>query len=101
MMRPDTGSRWNVSGSSIATVATGPMPGSTPTSVPTKQPTSAKPRFAGVRATAKPSPRLERKSISPLWPHRDRQADAPDEDRQRQNDERDRGRGHLQRPALA
>ena len=42
MIRPDTGSRWKVSGSSIAMVAIGPMPGSTPISVPISAPASAK-----------------------------------------------------------
>src|SRR5688572_29337394 len=96
IIKPDTGSRWKVSGNSIATVATGPMPGSTPTSVPTRQPTSAKPRFAGVSATAKPSPRLVKKSpISPIRPHLDGQADTPDENRKGQQDKKDRCRGHL------
>ena len=58
MIRPDTGSRWKVSGSSIAMVAIGPMPGSTPISVPISAPISAKPRLAGVSATAKPVARL-------------------------------------------
>src|SRR5258705_524917 len=64
MIRPDTGSRWNVSGSSIAMVAIGPMPGRTPISVPMSAPTSANPRFAGVSATANPVARLLRSSIA-------------------------------------
>ena len=58
MIRPDTGSRWKVSGNSIAMVAIGPMPGSTPISVPISAPRSAKPRLAGVSATPKPVARL-------------------------------------------
>src|SRR3954464_4959196 len=48
------GSTWEVSGSSIATVSAGPMPGSTPTAVPTMQPTKAHSRLIGVPAVAKP-----------------------------------------------
>ena len=64
MIRPDTGSRWKVSGNSIAMVAIGPMPGSTPISVPISAPTSAKPRFAGVIATPKPVARWSSSSIT-------------------------------------
>src|SRR4051794_28238482 len=82
MIRPDTGSRWKVSGNSMAMVAIGPMPGSTPISVPTSAPVSAKPRFASVRATEKPVARLP--SICsmrlPVRPDRDRQPEAEDED---------------------
>jgi hypothetical protein len=39
MIMAVAGCRLNVSGSSIATVATGPIPGSTPISVPRKTPT--------------------------------------------------------------
>jgi hypothetical protein len=38
MMSAETGGSTNVSGSSIAIVASGPMPGSTPISVPRKTP---------------------------------------------------------------
>src|SRR6476659_8943558 len=48
------GSTCAVSGSSIATVSAGPMPGSTPTAVPTMQPTKAHSRLMGVAAVAKP-----------------------------------------------
>jgi hypothetical protein len=41
MISAAVGGRWKVIGSSMAMVATGPMPGSTPISVPTMQPTSA------------------------------------------------------------
>jgi hypothetical protein len=43
MMSAPTGGRPNVIGNSMATVATVPMPGSTPTSVPTKAPSRQKP----------------------------------------------------------
>jgi hypothetical protein len=39
MISAVTGSKLNVIGSSIATVAVGPMPGSTPTAVPSSTPT--------------------------------------------------------------
>ena len=51
-------------GSSIAMVAIGPMPGSTPISVPTMAPMKAKPRLAGVSATPKPIARLSKNSIA-------------------------------------
>ena len=43
-----------VVGSSIAMVATGPMPGSTPMSVPSMHPKNAYMRLTGVKATPKP-----------------------------------------------
>ena len=39
MMSAETGGSTKVAGSSIAMVAIGPMPGSTPISVPRRQPT--------------------------------------------------------------
>src|SRR5215470_38558 len=92
MIRPDTGSRWKVSGNSIAMVAIGPMPGRTPIKVPIRAPASAKPRFAGVSATPKPVARLLRSSIVlPFRPDRDREPRAEDEDRPRQHDQAKRG----------
>jgi hypothetical protein len=41
MISADTGGSAYVAGSSIAMVATGPMPGSTPISVPSRQPMKA------------------------------------------------------------
>ena len=41
MISEAVGGRWKVIGSSMAMVATGPMPGSTPISVPSMQPSSA------------------------------------------------------------
>src|SRR4029079_18319082 len=82
MIRPDTGSRWKVSGSSMAMVAIGPMPGSTPISVPISAPVSAKPRLGRVKATEKPVARLPSTFSMrlPLRPDRDRQPEAEDED---------------------
>src|SRR3982750_2202330 len=62
MISAPTGGRPNVIGSSIATVAMVPMPGSTPTSVPTSAPIRQSSRLTGVKATPKPSARLEKSS---------------------------------------
>src|SRR6267154_3223787 len=62
MMRAPTGGRPKVIGSSIATVAMVPMPGSTPTSVPTSAPIRHSSRLIGDRATPKPRARLEKSS---------------------------------------
>src|ERR1700761_6660746 len=65
MISAAVGGRWKVIGSSIAIVATGPMPGSTPIRGPTMQPIRAYSRFWKDRATLKPSVRLWSMSISP------------------------------------
>src|SRR5215468_797291 len=62
MIRAPTGGRPKVIGSSIATVAMVPMPGSTPTSVPTSAPIRHSMRLMGVNATPKPRARLENRS---------------------------------------
>jgi hypothetical protein len=54
MMTALVGFIWKVSGSSMAMVAGGPSPGSTPTTVPRKQPAKHQKRFTGVSATANP-----------------------------------------------
>src|ERR1700732_4954909 len=67
MISAPTGGKPKVMGSSIATVAMVPIPGSTPTSVPTSAPIRHSRRLIGVRATLKPRPRLEKSStIAPL-----------------------------------
>src|SRR6185436_7861254 len=58
------GDRLKVTGRSIAIVATGPMPGSTPISVPSRTPIRQYSRLIGVRATPKPSARLLKRLIS-------------------------------------
>src|SRR6476620_437956 len=63
MMRAETGGSAYVAGSSMAMVATGPMPGSTPISVPSRQPMKQYSRLIGVKATPKPRERLEIRSI--------------------------------------
>src|SRR3569832_1995483 len=66
MISADTGGSAYVAGSSIAMVATGPMPGSTPISVPSTQPMKAYSRFSGVTATPKPIARLWKRSMACL-----------------------------------
>src|SRR5215475_9159261 len=62
MMSAPVGSTLKVSGNSMAMVAIGPMPGSTPIKVPTRHPMKASTRLTGDNAVAKPSPRLPIKS---------------------------------------
>src|SRR5581483_9605448 len=62
MISAPTGGSPNVMGSSMATVATVPIPGSTPTSVPTSAPNRQKARLCRLVATEKPSTRLCRSS---------------------------------------
>src|ERR1700758_865912 len=62
MIRAPTGGSPKVIGSSIATVAMVPMPGSTPTSVPTSAPIRQSMRLTGLTATPKPSARLWKSS---------------------------------------
>src|SRR6478735_8126690 len=63
MISADTGGSAYVAGSSIAMVATGPMPGSTPIRVPSTQPMKQYSRLTGVTATPKPVMRLEMRSM--------------------------------------
>src|SRR5436190_13714438 len=66
MISAPTGGRPKVIGSSIATVAMVPMPGSTPTSVPTSAPIKHSPKLIGENATPKPRARLLiRSTITP------------------------------------
>src|SRR3569623_3826881 len=88
MISAPTGASEKVIGSSIATVATMPMPGSTPTSVPTSAPRRQKPILDGCAATVKPSARLWKRSniVSPRSEHegrpqRERQFENPGEQR--------------------
>src|SRR5512145_2837472 len=64
MMSAPVGSTFRVSGISIAIVAMGPTPGSTPISVPTRQPTKPRKRLVGESAVAKPRARLLKSSMS-------------------------------------
>ena len=60
MISAPTGGSPNVIGSSMAIVATEPMPGSTPISVPTSAPIRQNIMLIGEAATPKPSQRLAR-----------------------------------------
>src|SRR5206468_12868473 len=62
MISAPTGGRPKVIGNSIATVAIVPIPGNTPTSVPTRAPIRYSSRLIGVKATPKPSARVEKSS---------------------------------------
>src|SRR5450759_2286471 len=63
MISAGVGGRLKVIGSSIAMVATGPIPGNTPISVPRKQPTKQYHKFCKVNATEKPKSRLCKSSM--------------------------------------
>jgi hypothetical protein len=58
MISAPTGATLKVIGNSIAMVASGPMPGSTPIRVPTETPIVQYSRFCQVRATPKPKMRF-------------------------------------------
>ena len=62
MISADAGGSPKVNGSSIATVVSGEMPGSTPTSVPIITPAKQNSRFCQVAAVARPSARLSSSS---------------------------------------
>src|SRR5581483_7651006 len=99
MMIAPAGFMWKVSGSSIATVAGGPSPGSTPTTVPRNTPTKHQSRLTGSSATPKPWARPER--ISTLEPQQARGQRHAERHREHQVEPRgardgDRG-GDLQR----
>src|SRR6266478_2939402 len=76
MISAPTGGRPKVIGNSMAIVAKGPMPGSTPIKVPTSAPIRHSPRLVGVTATPKPNQRFAMMSMMrPLepWPKLQRQ----------------------------
>src|SRR6185369_5347031 len=95
MIRADTGCRLNVIGSSIAMVATGPMPGSTPISVPSTTPIRQYSRLIGETATPKPIIRLLKISIMAgpsahnRRPQREGQREPLHEDQYREDDQYD------------
>src|SRR5215217_2718664 len=82
MMRAPTGSSPKVIGSSMAIVAIGPTPGSTPISVPTMQPRKQRARFWSDRATPNPSARFENMSSMALPSDMNEAGDDEDWDRQ-------------------
>jgi hypothetical protein len=63
MISAGAGSRPKVNGKSMATVATGPIPGSTPTSVPRKQPMKQYRMFCQLSAMPSPNARLDSVSM--------------------------------------
>src|SRR5262245_22622332 len=102
MMTPEVGSRWKVSGSSMAMVAIGPMPGRTPIRVPIRAPTKAKSKFEGVMATPKPVARLWRSSIGlERGPDGNGQRKADDENQPAEGNQHERGNRGLQRVQAA
>src|SRR6218665_1588102 len=82
MISEVAGGRWKVMGSSMAMVATAPMPGSTPISVPSSTPTKQNSRFCGSTATCRPMAMLESSSMAKpsARPDGNGQAQALDED---------------------
>src|SRR5512134_361959 len=82
MISAATGGTLKVSGRSIAIVASGPIPGSTPISVPRKTPMKQNHRFCSDSATVNPKTRLLKSSMSvppQALDQRIRQAQAVDE----------------------
>ncbi len=67
MISAPTGGRPKVIGSSMAMVASGPMPGNTPIKVPTSAPMRHRNMFIGVNETLKPRTRLCRRSIMTIY----------------------------------
>src|SRR6185295_14670503 len=98
MISAGVGGRLKVIGSSIAIVASGPIPGSTPISVPRKQPMKQNHRFCHVSATLKPKMRLLKSSmlLSPeALDQRIRQSEAVDEDTGADDGQADGKQDHL------
>src|SRR5581483_7470828 len=102
MMIAPAGFMWKVSGSSMATVAGGPSPGSTPTTVPRSTPTKHQSRLVGSSATPKPWARLARISTLEPDPTRgQRYAERQRKHRVEAERARDRRRrGDLERPPV-
>src|SRR5215204_4387828 len=96
MISAETGGTLNVIGSSIAIVASGPIPGNTPMRVPRKHPMKQNHRFCSVKATPKPSDRLANKSISISYEERIGKAEAPDEQGPGADRQADRHDQHFQ-----
>src|SRR5689334_17474887 len=88
MIIAPVGSSLKVSGSSIAMVADGPRPGSTPMMVPSTTPTTHIISAVGVSATWKPCINPARSSMSPLEPDARGQRDLEGEVEQQVEDHR-------------
>src|SRR5262252_8249536 len=107
MISAETGGSVNVTGSSIAMVATGPIPGNTPINVPSSTPKKHQMTLCqSSSATLKPRPRLAIRASMIVFlfagPDRHRQSEALHEDgdrRDRQQHDRNRDdAGGLPRP---
>ena len=64
MISAGIGGSVKVTGNSMAMVATGPRPGSTPTRVPSSAPIRQNNRFCGDSARSKPKARLAKRSAT-------------------------------------
>src|SRR4051812_33194294 len=100
MISAAVGLRLKVIGSSMAMVATGPMPGSTPISVPSSTPISAYSRCIGETATPKPRIRLLKRSmrgasVEVLGPHGEGQRQSLHEYRPGENHQHHEKDGHF------
>src|SRR5215472_5021272 len=101
MISAPTGGSPNVIGSSMAMVATDPVPGRTPISVPTSAPIRQNRRLYGVAATWKPSARLPRRSCmidslpSEARPELERQGKQLNEQQHTERRHQDAGDGGL------
>src|SRR5215470_14168753 len=94
MMSAPVGSTLKVSGKSMAMVAIGPIPGSTPIKVPTRHPMKASRRLTGDNAVAKPSPRLPIKSNIATFSIADQPRRERDRESQRKLEQADANSSH-------
>src|SRR3954465_3344531 len=103
MISADTGGSAYAAGRSMAMVATGPMPGSTPISVPSRQPMKQYSRLIGVKATPNPMERLLIRSMvlfllsagQEAGPHGELQLEQQDEGQVAQHREHRRQHRHF------
>src|SRR5262249_33770871 len=95
MISEVSGARPYVAGSSMAMVATGPIPGRTPISVPSRHPTRQKNRFCRLAAAVKPVTRMPIMAISAGSEYRDRLAQTVDEDEDAEDRKADAERDRL------
>src|SRR6516162_6228738 len=98
MISAPTGGRPKVIGSSIAMVATEPMPGRTPTKVPTSAPSRQNRILNGLAATWKPSQRFARRSDMTYSPPESGEARPKLERQVEQVDEQQHAKQSHQRP---
>src|SRR5437773_4432311 len=102
MISAEVGLSVKVTGSNIAIVATGPMPGNTPISVPSITPIRQYRRFHPFSATLKPSDRFEKRDSMALLqdagPDVHRQPESAHEREDREDRQRDSEDGHFLPP---